>query len=67
MMKRRIHLRNTKRRGGKKYRRFVGWNGRSYWIEMKPEEIRERRLYNLTLVAMPTVSIIVMCAVSGIL
>ena len=46
-----------RRRNGKTYRRFKGQLGRVYWIEMKPAEVREARLYWLTVTLAPLIMI----------
>ena len=64
---RRIHIRKTKKVNGETWRRVKGWQGQVYWVYMTPGEVRERRLYQAAVVAMPLVSILVFALIAGMI
>lgn len=56
-----------KRIDGKTYRRFRGWTGKTYWIEMSQEEVLEKVTYNILLVLTPLATVFLMAWAAGML
>lgn len=56
-----------KKINGKHYRRFKGWTGKTYWIEMSRAEVLQVIGYRATVLLTPAVFIIVMAWAAGLL
>lgn len=50
-------LRRFRRMDGKTFRKFKGWSGTVYWVEMEREEVIERRRYHAAGILAPIVMI----------
>lgn len=56
-----------KKINGKYYRKFKGWSGKRYLVEVQPEEVLARDLYWLTVVLTPLISIFLMAWAAGMI
>ena len=56
-----------KRINGKAYRKFKGWSGKVYWIEMSREEVLKAEAYRATVLLTPLIFIVVMAWAAGML
>lgn len=56
-----------KRRNGKCYRKFKGWSGRVYWIEMSRAEVLREETYRATVLLTPLVFIAIMAWAAGMI
>ena len=57
----------TKTINGETYQKIKGHAGKVWWVHMSPTEILERRLYNITMVAAPLLTILVWSLAAGLL
>lgn len=56
-----------KKINGKYYRKFKGWSGRKYLVEVPFEEVIARDIYRMTVVLTPLISIILMAWAAGMI
>lgn len=56
-----------KRINGKCYRRFKGWTGRVYWVEMSRSEVLQAELYKASLILMPLAMIFIWALAAGMI
>ncbi len=52
---------------GKYYRKFKGWTGRKYLVEVPFEEVLARDVYRLTVVISPLIGIVLMAWAAGMI
>lgn len=52
---------------GKTYRKFKGWSGRIYWVEMDRAEVLKEEVYRATVLLTPLIFIFVMAWAAGML
>ena len=52
---------------GKYYRKFKGWTGRKYLVEVPFEEVLARDVYMLTIVITPLIGIVLMAWAAGMI
>lgn len=56
-----------KRRNGKCYRKFKGWTGRVYWIEMDRGEVIREEIYKASVILMPLFLIAIWAWAAGMI
>lgn len=56
-----------KRRNGKTYRRVRTQMGHTFWVEMKPEELKERKIFRALVAVTPAAFIAVMAWAAGMI
>lgn len=52
---------------GRYYRKFKGWTGRKYLVEVPFEEVLARDVYKLTIVITPLIGIVLMAWAAGMI
>ena len=56
-----------KRINGKCYRKFKGWTGRVYWVEMSRSEVLQAEIYKASLILMPLAMIFFWALAAGMI
>lgn len=52
---------------GRYYRKFKGWTGRKYLVEVPFEEVLAQDVYRLTIVITPLIGIVLMAWAAGMI